>query len=92
MPSSIAVNYLGDAQIEATLRSRVQKFMESYGGRWTIQITGSERNPIWEMTIKGPDGKRRWINKLYGQDKDHAIDKILADIKTIAKQAGFTGR
>jgi hypothetical protein len=88
MPASIEVNYLGDPEIAAAVRSSLESFMQNYEGQWTIRLLGSQQNTIWEMTVESPDGKTNRLTKLYGEGGGHANRQILIELQKTIEDLG----
>jgi hypothetical protein len=84
MPAEITVQYLGEAEKEATLRVGLDKLFEKRPGAWKVSVLGDQRNTVWVAKVMGPEDRGEHVHKFYGEDGGHAIEKILNEISRIA--------
>ncbi len=84
MPANIYVEYLGEAEKEKELRIRLREFFKGYTGNWIVNISGDQRNSIWQAKIMAPDGRGEWVHQFYWEDGGHGVEKILQEISRYA--------
>ena len=86
MPATVSVNYFDDPECQDILRRQLEEFMDSYEGQWTIRLSGSQQNGIWEPKVETPDGTREWVTTLYREDGNNLIDNILIELRKIMEK------
>jgi hypothetical protein len=86
MPATVSVNYFDHPEFEDILRRQLEEFMSRYEGRWTIRLSGSQQNAIWELKVEAPNGTRESVTTLYGEDGAQPIDKLLVELRKLVKR------
>ncbi len=82
MPAMVTTDFLGNPEMEQTLRARVEQFFKRYLDNWTVSILGAQDNDVWKFKITAPDG-RELANEFHAHDGGHDIEKIMAVVERI---------
>lgn len=86
MPATVTIKFLGDASQEEALKRLLEQRFEHRPGQWRVTIIGDQRNTIWELKIKDPEGREIGKKHLYGEDGGHRFERILEDTDHIMRE------
>ena len=84
MTALIAVKYLGDPDLEESLREGLSKQFESFPDDWRVSVLGSQKTTTWEIKVVAPDGRTEFLN-VHGEENGHRVEKIVTEALQIAK-------
>lgn len=84
MPAEITVQYVGEPEKEAALRSGLSKAFEKRAGDWKVSILGDQSNTTWVAKVTAPKESTAYVHKFYGEDGGHNVERILEEISRVA--------
>src|SRR5580698_4348601 len=90
MPLTIFALRVADPDIRSELHRTLEAISSEFPGSWSLSLIDSQRNDLWELRLKAPDGGERVAKLSPEQHTARAVQNVLRDLRDSPKKSRST--